>query len=528
MIQKIKGTAGRFLRDTRGGATSIAAVAVTIMTLGGAALIIDHNHLVGQRDILKSAADAASLAATLELNKLPDTLDDDEVRDRILPVARKYATLNVLGNVSDPDITADNVSITFDIDRSLKTVGATVEADTGQTLMSNWLYGYFGPGAISIESGVESSETTVEVVLAIDGSNSMGMNLSGVDVGYDDSSSRMSIVKQAALDLVTILAPGEESGVAVGVVPWDIRVRLSRSMRREWAANGWAAYPQSRHYAAIYECRPAATCTPTAEDHNLPATPPPNWRGCLDEHRVSGGHADLTAASGWFDPPSDVAFAQGIFPTGYARAYRCVRSPRPGNFREQRCYGRNVDGVSSVIQNFNAQSCGAERPVIFPLTSDQAAVTGFIENLIPGGGSTYSALGLLWGQRLLTPAWRDVWGDDVHPMDQADDVRKAIVLLTDGADTQCGGADPECSRNNLGYRRALACAAVKAAGSEIFVVGAMQPDELAGGLGDQLIACSSQGDRPGNYVFLNNESSESLRAAFAEIARQLRSVRRIF
>ena len=60
MLQKIKGTAGRFLRDTRGGATSIAAVAVTIMTMGGAALIIDHNHLVGQRDILKSASDAAS------------------------------------------------------------------------------------------------------------------------------------------------------------------------------------------------------------------------------------------------------------------------------------------------------------------------------------------------------------------------------------------------------------------------------------------------------------------------------------
>ena len=209
MLQKIKGTAGRFLRDTRGGATSIAAVAVTIMTMGGAALIIDHNHLVGQRDILKSASDAASLAATLELNKLPDTLDDDEVRDRILPIARKYATLNVLGNVSDPDITADNVSIAFDINRGLGIVGATVEADTGKTLMSSWLYGYFGPGTVSIESGVETSETTVEVVLAIDISNSMHTNLAGDDVGHEDPESRMSIVKQAAADLVTILAPPE-------------------------------------------------------------------------------------------------------------------------------------------------------------------------------------------------------------------------------------------------------------------------------------------------------------------------------
>ena len=66
MKQAIKRVAIRFLRQTRGGATSIAAVGVTMIALGGAALIVDHNHLVGQRNILQSAADAASLAATLE------------------------------------------------------------------------------------------------------------------------------------------------------------------------------------------------------------------------------------------------------------------------------------------------------------------------------------------------------------------------------------------------------------------------------------------------------------------------------
>ena len=528
MLQKIKGIAGRFLRDTRGGATSIAAVAVTIMTMGGAALIIDHNHLVGQRDILKSASDAASLAATLELNKLPDTLDDDEVRDRILPIARKYATLNVLGNVSDPDITADNVSIAFDINRGLGIVGATVEADTGKTLMSSWLYGYFGPGTVSIESGVETSETTVEVVLAIDISNSMHTNLAGDDVGHEDPESRMSIVKQAAADLVTILAPSDDLDVAVGIVPWDVRVRLDWTARGQWASNGWAVYPARRYFAATYKCEPENSCTPVAATDTLRSTPPETWKGCLDEHRVTAGLANTTPESDWFDPPSDKAFAQGIYPPAYGRAYRCVRNPRPSNFDSQRCYGQNVDSVPSVRPDVDPQSCGGGRPSMLPLTTDRTDIADFIDALKPAGGATYSALGLLWSERLLTPDWRDVWGDDVYPVDRGDDVRKAIVLLTDGADTQCGPGDPGCSRNNLGYMRAEACTAVKAAGTEIFVVAAMSSARLSGRLGRELTACSSQGERDGTYVFINHENPESLRAAFTEIASQLRTVRRIF
>ena len=54
----------RFVSDARAGATAIAAVAVTVMTVGGAALIGDHAWLLDQRDVLKAAADAAGIAAT--------------------------------------------------------------------------------------------------------------------------------------------------------------------------------------------------------------------------------------------------------------------------------------------------------------------------------------------------------------------------------------------------------------------------------------------------------------------------------
>ncbi len=529
MFHTIRAIGGRFLRDTRGGAAAIAATAVIIMTLGGGALIIDHNHLVGQRDILKSAADAASLAATLRLNSLPDTLSDDDIRDNVLSFARKYAVLNVLGNVNDRDMTAEDVILTFDMDRDLMTVNTTVAADTGKTLISSWLYGYAGPGRVATAAGVESVETTLEVVLAIDVSASMEEDLSGSDVGHADPNSRMSIVKQAAIEMVNVLQPSADTGVAVGVVPWDLYVRLDSALRATWTTNNWATYPRTRYYGGTYECWPPATCTPPSATQRMGGSPP-IWRGCLDEQRISGDLGDITAETHWFDHPSQQAFAQAIYPAEFGVAYDCEQTPLPSGFLRQSCYGRPGRGRSSRVDSRrDAQlSCGSARPSMLPLSTEQADIVTYIDALEPGGSDTHSGLGLLWGQRLLTPEWRDAWGDSTYPVDNDANVRKAIVLLTDGDDTQCGDVDTDCSVTRLGYHRADVCDAVKDSGSEIFVVAAMPPRDVRGDLGTALTDCSSQGEHPGTYTFLNNSDAATLKAAFTSIARQLRSVRRIY
>ena len=81
----------------------------------------------------------------------------------------------------------------------------------------------------------------------------------------------------------------------------------------------------------------------------------------------------------------------------------------------------------------------------------------------------------------------------------------------------------------MGIERGIACSAVKKAGTEIFVVAAMAPAKVSGALKTSLEACSSQADNPdGTYVFINNATADVLEGAFADIAKQLQIIRRVY
>ena len=521
-------TLTRFLHDTRAGATALTACAITVASVAGAALIIDHIVLVDRRDILQSAADAASMSATMELNRLPSSLTDAEVQQRLLPVARQYAVLNVLGNVKDPDLTDSDVDVTLDIDRGAGTVVATVRADILHTILAGPVLGYSGPGLGARKSGVESVGSPVEVVLAIDVSGSMARDLEG---GWraDEPDSRMNVVKRAAADLVSVLDPGDANRVAVGIVPWHFAVRLDAGARESWERDGWAVYPQTRRYEATYDCRPEPGCGSHAEDQALPARGERAWDGCMDEHRVSAGRADFTRVGDALDLPNDTPFAQAFYAASYGFSYQCLSPPYPTDYQRQNCYGPLGD--SRARQRPAQYSCAGSLPSMLPLTSDRAQIDRTIAALTPVGSRTHSALGVLWAQRMLSHAWNGVWGGGTHPVDPdaSAGVRKAIILLTDGQDTQCREAgDPACTVGG-GVPRSEACDLAKAEGTEIFVIAAMPPREVAGELASSLRACSSEADKPeGTYVFINNATPENLEAAFDDIARQLLVVRRVF
>lgn len=534
-----------FLTDTRALATTFMSIVVAMMALASAALVIEHVNITGQRDLLKSAADAGAIAATQKMARVlrdNPAISDEDLLKALNERARAYIELNISGNLQGDrgKRAMDTLAVTVEADRDAGTVGVTAEADLGGFLVAPQLGFLSGVGdldSITVKSGVQAERSPVEVVLAIDTSRSMDLLLRGTSPSGGHRDSRMEIAKRAARALVATLNPNAQNRVAVGVVPWHIMVRLDWDRVDAWTLQRWVDYPGSRRYAAAYTCAPEGQCRSSSVDQALPADPGGEWRGCLDEHRVlSGRLANLPPVSDLLNLPSDRPFAQGIFNSLGGVAYQCLAAPLPANFSKQLCYDAATatsGGQHHIAPQFYCHSqTGATAPML-PLTTNRAAIRRAIDNLRPVGLSTYSTLGVLWGQRMLSHGWRHVWGSGDHPVDPHDEAnegtRKAIVLLTDGADNQCGNSDPDCSASDVGIARNTACTLAKNRGTEIFVVAAMHPEQVSGDLGAGLRACSSEADNPeGSYVFLNNADPADLEAAFADIADQLVTIRRFY
>ena len=544
---------GRFLRGTRAGATSIVAGAVAVMSVAGFALIIDHGWLIDQRDVLKSAADAAAIAATKEMNRNlvpnPDMAQAD-LTTALTSVARSYVELNLAYLPTDRLTRAkETLAVTVTPDRNTGTVDVAATADLGGTLFSRhlpMLSNYTGPAHVGTRAGVETQVTPIEAVLAIDTSWSMDVKLDGRHVDKDkDETSRMDIVKDAAKALVNILRPNEHNRVAIGLVPWHLTVRLAAATASDWSTKRWARYPTERTYGMPYKCTESlSTCTPEAVKAELPDSAPEDWLGCVDGHRMggSGTSAAAPAEAHLFTTPSTSAFSQAYYPAFYGAQYECTIWDGtiddrgfpilPPDYLKHDCYNPYDPDDALLRDNPPQFGCSSTDPTILPLNTDRATIIGAIDSLTPVGHATHSALGVLWGQRMLLSSWRSVWGGTIHPVDPTLDsgkgVRKVIVLLTDGTDSVCNNDGEQCNDSEIGISRADACTLAKNAGIEIFVVAAMHPDQVSTDLGTALTECSSESDdSDGTYAFLNNATPESLQAVFESIANQLRIVRRV-
>ena len=554
-------TARGFLRDARAAATGIAAVAVTVITVSATAFVADSKWLVDQRDVLKSASNAAGIAATLELTRQLDAnpgISDADLSAILEPIARRYILLNLRHLDADRYARAERTLVVqIVVNRHQRTVDVSAASELGGTFMSRMLP-FMAESAVGermqVESLIETVTDPIEVVLAIDVSDSMNNALDHFrppDTRLPDGQvltladlenaglTRMGIVKIAATNLVDILGPSEDDRIAIGVVPWSNVVRLDMQARGRWEHNDWARYPTGRVYGVPYRCKPNLQCAdPPPVTQNVASSPPEAWVGCLDEPRTGsvGTFAQLPAAAELLWPPALSAFAQNYFPAWHAYTYECIAT-RPPDMNYQMCYGPPAN--SKTWGNQPSQlGCknrinGIEMPSMHALSTDRAVVDQAIGALVPMGSGTYSSLGVLWAQRMLEHSWKDVWEGTGHPVDPQDPdnagLRKAIVLLTDGVDNYCGLTDPACDNRDMGVPLQVACDVAKASGSEIFVVTAMAPTYVPPDLVGRLRACSSESDNPdGTYVFVDNATPEALVASFAEIANQLRTVRRVY
>ena len=430
-----------FLRSTRAGATAITAAAATVIAVGGAALITDHVWLVDQRDTLKSAANSASIAATLEMNRMlgaDSTLSDAVLKDDLEGVARRYIELNLshlpAARLARAKATLD---VALSINRAAGRVEVAAEADLGGTIVARMLPllgGYTGPDALQVATAVKCAATPIEVVLALDVTASMHHRIDeNLPKGGDNR--RLNAVVNAAEALVQVLrATCDESSIAVGVVPWDKTVRVPN-----------AATWRQKRWVNIGDNRTSVSAIPT------------DWAGCVEDRDHDTNPLNATAlasaTSMSLDLPGSSPFPVFIYPDTKDFSVTPMADEIKADFpdltdaikdaletRLEALRENDYDGLGGQGPkgrgggNYNCTSTN-----MLPLTTTLDAVVTTLDGIKTSevmGGGTMAHLGVTWGRRMLAHSWRPVWGDSasVHPINPAEsEVAKVLILLTDGA-----------------------------------------------------------------------------------------------
>ena len=530
--RRLRGKFADFLTSTRAAATALTSAMLTMAALMGIGLVGDHLTLVGQRDLLKSAANAATVAVVKHLSAMNLNGVDDAQLDAILrPIATRYVLANIPADLRPRARATLEIAVTPD--RAARTAVVAARADLGGVTFLDPLL-ELGDFEVAVQSGAYSDGSNTEVVLAIDVTGSMKLTLDGRyqsvlpdRANYppgEHPDLKINIVKAAAQELVGLLNAGG-GGAAIGIVPWDQMVRLGPDERARWVREGWVRQPLDRTYPRPYFFAPPGGVTTT-----LPPVPDREpWVGCLDQRSFTGTPPPASSAAPPWDSPFSMRF--------YSHEHMSGHGPSVGAFYCQRfgqnfCYERTGYTAVRVLRpqfpcRLEGTNSSGSPGYIVPLTTDTDRLTDAIDRLDPAGRSTYSALGLLWGMRLLAPSWRPVWGDATLPRDpQADGqapVEKVIILLTDGEDNYVFPP-------NINGRFAAVCNAVKQAGIRVFIIAAAKLSNVNNAAFiRRLEACSSNADHPGiQHVFVNNATPDELRDAFRTVASAVRRIRMVY
>jgi hypothetical protein len=207
----------------------------------------------------------------------------------------------------------------------------------------------------------------------------------------------------------------------------------------------------------------------------------------------------------------------------------------------------DADSIDEANDSQNAGTgpnlgCG---PAITSLTNVRQTLLDAIDEMLPWHrGGTTSNLGMVWGWRTLSPAWRGVWGgstpaDMPFPYDEPL-MDKAVILLTDGenqfydwpGDPNGSNGGPRGSDmtaygreddfyaafggGNLDERLKRMCATMRDEGVAIYTITFQTSSNIKKIYED----CAGE---PAN--FFDAPSAADLQAAFEEIGQRLSNVR---
>lgn len=160
----------------------------------------------------------------------------------------------------------------------------------------------------------------------------------------------------------------------------------------------------------------------------------------------------------------------------------------------------------------NCGSYSTYNVTVRPMTTDHAGTIAQMNQMRPIG-NTHIALGLEMAYHMLTP---NAPFTDAVAMGQADTL-KAVVLLTDGAQTSGGyGPNNTWSVSQAESNTAALCTAMKSAGIRVVTVSFDLNDSQNTASEQRLANCAS-----GSQYYFNVENNAGLAAAFGTIKNQL-------
>ncbi|MEZ5839082.1 MAG: pilus assembly protein [Hyphomicrobiales bacterium] len=484
-----RSAAQRFRRDDR-GAVAIVFALTLIPVLGIAGVAIDYSRAELARNHLQDAADAAALAAGVDLaSQTPDIQKAAK--------ASFDADIKGLNNVTITNFKAKMLTVQQDGSN-----GVRVDA-TGH--MKTELLGLIGVNSmdVSVFSEIGVANKKVEVSLVLDNTGSMGFN------------NKLNTLKIAATNLVNAMKPNSQAdNVKFSLVPFSRYVNIGMANRHEPGVFVEDDYIVTPGHQSCTDTYPNSTLQTTCSN--------PGTKSCTTVSVAQTCYSDgvpysctgsKTTCTG--SDPSGCTTSGSLgdavqkctwVPDVWARWYGCVGSRSGGLDEVDSDYTTQVPGLLATYNN-------CEPAALTRLTDSKSTVLSAINGMY-AKGETYIPAGLMWGWRSLSSI--TPFGDGA-PTDP--DVVKAIVLMTDGINTvsptypQHTGSDTAVANN----KTAKICENIKKEGIMVFTIAFDVADP---GIKTVLQNCVGNG---GEYF--DATDNNKLKSAFREIALTLMNLR---
>ena len=368
-----------FARKTEGNVAIFTALTLPVLAvaIGGA---MDYARALDARERLQTAVDSALLATASHRMANPD-LTDEELQEyfrKQMEIARER---RLSGRMK-----LDLDSLSFALS------GNSLKASISGTISTTFLT-LIGMGTlpVSVSAETQAGYARLEVALVLDTTGSMSWTGANGKVKIDE-------LKEAARSFVNTLVErfgsSDPERVKIALVPFSQHVNVGTKYRNA----SWLEFEPTSKKALR-----------KLKKHGI------EWEGCVGSRPAPYNTRDDSYALNKI--PIVMNYPRNTYysaskPRGYWRAYEYY------------------DDGKDLYYNY----CPSP---IQPLTSaitDKDKIIAAIDAMVANGW-TYIPAGLMWGWRVLSPGEPFTEGADDATV-KAENVRKIIILMTDGANTR--------------------------------------------------------------------------------------------